>query len=184
MERIIIPVQAVQQGGLRVGLLLQHNIRCLPFWRWEILSGWALGSAPVALSDIKRTTDHTSIYFVRFGVYKIGLHFDNRTGAALVVHTKHLSSDLKFPSNRGCRQRLDEFNLSLPVDNPAGIEGGNAGYLDRFLGCIEVDDLLGVDFEGYNVESASISEEREETIRTKDQRISREDREIRVKLLW
>lgn len=148
VEGVIVAIEAVEESGTQVRLVLNNGIRLPVLRRREVLRGRALGTAPAALADVESAADDAVIDLARLGVDEVGLYVDDGSGLALVVDAEDLGADLEAAALGGGGEGLEEGHAALAVDGAGGIEFGDAGDGGGFLGGVEVDDFLGGALEG------------------------------------
>lgn len=147
VQGVVVAIQTVQVGSLPGYLILQHPVGLLVLGRGEVLGGRALGTAPVALGHVESAAEETGVDFVGVGIDELELGVDDGAGTALVVDAEDLLADLELVALGGDGQGLEELNLSLAVDDAAGVEVGNAGDLNLLLRGVEVNHFLCVALE-------------------------------------
>lgn len=148
VQRVVVAVEAVQQRGLERGGILEHGVGRLALGRRVVDRRGALGSAPVALRDVKCRARGARVHVARAGVDQVRLRLHHGARAALVIDAQHLGAGLEALACRGGGQGAEELDAALAVDDAGRVELGNAGDGDGLLGGVEVDHLLGVGLEG------------------------------------
>ena len=139
VEGVVVAVEAVQDGGLGSGLVLENDIGLLVLGRGEVLGGGALGTAPVALVDVEGGGVDARVNLVGGGIYDVGLGLDNGAGAALVINTGNLGPRLELLALRGGGKLLEELDPALTVNDTGRVEDRDARDVDGLLGGVEVD---------------------------------------------
>ena len=69
VKRIVVAIEAIENGCLRCRLVLKLDIRCLSLWRGEVLGRGALGASPVALTDVEAAANGASVDFTSASVH-------------------------------------------------------------------------------------------------------------------
>jgi hypothetical protein len=132
-----------------------------------VLIHLTLGSVPVSLTNKKRHSYSPTVDLPSSLVHNQVLCLDYRARLALVVYTQNLCSHLEVTTFTGWRQRLQESDGLLSMNDLATVElwyiwnGGTFGV----LGSVEVDDFCRGSFEW------------------QDDRVSRKGAELRMKFL-
>ncbi len=144
VEGVVIAIEAVDDGCLRGGLVLELDIRRLSLWRREVIGRGTLGAAPVALADVEAAADDAAVDLAGTSVHQVGLGLDNCTGPALVVDAEYLGADLELLAFGGGGEGLEELDQSLAVDGSPCVEFRYARDLDGLLRGVEIDDVCMV----------------------------------------
>lgn len=122
--------------------MLHRNIRLLPLWRREVLRRRPFGTSPVSLSNKKRTPNSCRIALARLLIHDVLLGLDDRARLALVVDADDFAAQLEGAAGGGGGEGLQEGHETLPVDDAAGVEFGDAGDGGAALRGVEVDYFL------------------------------------------
>jgi len=150
VQRVIVAVEPVQQRRELGGLVLVHSVRLAPRGRRVVLCFWSFGPAPVALAHEKPLAHGPAVDFVCGAVDECLLGLDDGARRAFVVDAEDAGADLVCAVGGGRGERFVEGYGALAVDDTSGVEGwdpGNRGPVGR-LGCVEIDDVGGLSFEG------------------------------------
>ena len=109
-------------------------------WR-EIDGAGTFGPAPIALADVEGGSDGLGIQFsTLLTEYRLRLY--DSAGFAFVVHAHDGGLDFEGLALACRRERLEELNGALPVDDAPGVEFGNAWDGGRCGSGIEVYHFL------------------------------------------
>ena len=101
-----------------------------------------LRSSPSTLTNVKATANSPAVCLACFGIHEPLLCLDDCAGLPLVVDTEHLTPDLELATLAGGRNRLQEFELALAVENMLGIELGYTSDWLSVRASVEVDYFL------------------------------------------
>jgi hypothetical protein len=101
-----------------------------------------LRTSPSTLTNVKATANSPAVCLACFGIHEPLLCLDDCAGLSLVIDTKHLTPDLKLATLAGRRNRLQEFELALAVENMLGIELGHTSDWLSVRASVEVDYFL------------------------------------------
>lgn len=109
-----------------------------------------LRTSPSSLANVEATAYNPAVCLACLRIYKSLLCLDDCAGLSFVVDTKHLAPDLELATLAGGRDRLEELELALAIEDMLGIEfryaidglGVRAGVkVDYFLvGVLERQD--------------------------------------------
>lgn len=127
--------------------MLHHSIRLLSLRRRIIHRRRALRTTPIALPNIKGRPIESGITFPSFDVNNVLFGVYNRSGLSFIIYTDDLGTYLEFTAGGSGRKRFQECDCALSVDDAAGVEFGDAGDGNGFLGRVEVDYFLSCAFE-------------------------------------
>ena len=141
MKRVVVPIQAIQERRFGVRLRLVNGVGFLALgWR-EIDGAGTFGPAPVALANEEGGSKgfgvHVSALFS-----EDRLRLDDGAGFAFVVDAYDCGLYLEDLALAGRRERLEELNGALPIDDAPGVELGNTRDGSRGGSGVEVYDFL------------------------------------------
>lgn len=142
VEGVVIAVETVEDRRHVGRLVLELDVGGLALRGRVVLGRGALGAAPVALADVEAAGEGAGVDLASAGVYEVILGLDDGAGPTLVVDAEHLAPELELLAFGGGRERLQELDDTLAVDDSSCVEFGHTGNLDGFLGGIEINDLL------------------------------------------
>jgi hypothetical protein len=103
---------------------------------------FTLGTSPSTLTNVKPTANSPAVCLASLGIYKPLLCLDNCAGLSFVVDTEHLTPDLELATFAGRRNRLEEFELALAVEDMLGVELGYTSDWLSVRASVEVDYFL------------------------------------------
>ena len=144
MQRVVIAIQTVEMRRLKGRLVLVNCIGLLTLWRREVLRLGAFGAVPVSLADKEGRARDVGIDFAAGFVHEVHLRLHDCAGLALVVDAQDALAELEGAAFGGCGDGLEEGHGALSIDDPLGVEFGDAGdaSIAGGLGGVEIDYFL------------------------------------------
>lgn len=109
-----------------------------------------LRTSPSTLADVKATANSSAVCLASLSIYKPLLCLDDCARLSLVVHTEHLASDLELATLARCRNWLEEFELTLAIEDMLGVELGDTSDRLGVRASVEVNYFLIGVLEGQN----------------------------------
>lgn len=149
VERVVIPVEAIEECSARRGLELARHIGGLVLRGWVRRHFRAFGPMPVPLADKEGATHNPGVDLAAHAVDQLALRFDNRAGPPFVVYTKDAAAHLEAATLGARGDLLEERDVPLAINRLGRVELGDPGNRRGFLRGYEIDDFLRRALEGF-----------------------------------